>query len=110
MTPDEMTDTSLNTSLEVADIAVTYPNGHRAIHDVSFSLRGGVTCALVGVNGSDKSTLFNAIIGIVHPQMGTVRINGLPVTQALKRNSVARSRSEERRVGKECRSRWSPYH
>ena len=23
---------------------------------------------------------------------------------------VAVSRSEERRVGKECRSRWSPYH
>ena len=23
---------------------------------------------------------------------------------------VLRSRSEERRVGKECRSRWSPYH
>ena len=22
----------------------------------------------------------------------------------------AASRSEERRVGKECRSRWSPYH
>ena len=25
-------------------------------------------------------------------------------------HSVSRSRSEERRVGKECRSRWSPYH
>src|SRR5260370_39014360 len=24
--------------------------------------------------------------------------------------SAARDRSEERRVGKECRSRWSPYH
>ena len=23
---------------------------------------------------------------------------------------LAESRSEERRVGKECRSRWSPYH
>ena len=23
---------------------------------------------------------------------------------------ITRSRSEERRVGKECRSRWSPYH
>ena len=23
---------------------------------------------------------------------------------------MARDRSEERRVGKECRSRWSPYH
>ena len=25
-------------------------------------------------------------------------------------NFLIRSRSEERRVGKECRSRWSPYH
>ena len=24
--------------------------------------------------------------------------------------SMAVARSEERRVGKECRSRWSPYH
>ena len=28
----------------------------------------------------------------------------------LVRASAARTRSEERRVGKECRSRWSPYH
>ena len=27
-----------------------------------------------------------------------------------KTNSSYPSRSEERRVGKECRSRWSPYH
>ena len=25
-------------------------------------------------------------------------------------NAIDSSRSEERRVGKECRSRWSPYH
>ena len=25
-------------------------------------------------------------------------------------NDAATNRSEERRVGKECRSRWSPYH
>ena len=24
--------------------------------------------------------------------------------------NASRKRSEERRVGKECRSRWSPYH
>src|SRR2546430_9194270 len=29
-------------------------------------------------------------------------------TEALK--DIALARSEERRVGKECRSRWSPYH
>ena len=27
-----------------------------------------------------------------------------------KRAEVVDARSEERRVGKECRSRWSPYH
>ena len=27
-----------------------------------------------------------------------------------KANAVLDDRSEERRVGKECRSRWSPYH
>ena len=33
----------------------------------------------------------------------------LEVIQALN-NKIKASRSEERRVGKECRSRWSPYH
>ena len=32
-----------------------------------------------------------------------------PGVLALRQNGI-RSRSEERRVGKECRSRWSPYH
>src|SRR5260370_1317125 len=33
------------------------------------------------------------------------------VADALDRfGIVAKKRSEERRVGKECRSRWSPYH
>ena len=28
----------------------------------------------------------------------------------IENNSIPTTRSEERRVGKECRSRWSPYH
>ena len=28
----------------------------------------------------------------------------------LSRSAAVNLRSEERRVGKECRSRWSPYH
>ena len=30
--------------------------------------------------------------------------------EGVKKEKVALTRSEERRVGKECRSRWSPYH
>src|SRR5260370_34205553 len=36
---------------------------------------------------------------------GTRKLRGAPVTRQLQPD-----RSEERRVGKECRSRWSPYH
>src|SRR5579883_2210579 len=32
------------------------------------------------------------------------------VKRMLAYSSIAHARSEERRVGKECRSRWSPYH
>src|SRR2546427_8247263 len=35
---------------------------------------------------------------------------GAPAEPALDSGDTARKRSEERRVGKECRSRWSPYH
>ena len=33
-----------------------------------------------------------------------------PVATPVEGMGLLRSRSEERRVGKECRSRWSPYH
>src|SRR2546430_7434355 len=38
-----------------------------------------------------------------------VVVLGVGVNSFLQ-NSVRQDRSEERRVGKECRSRWSPYH
>ena len=40
-----------------------------------------------------------------------IRLNGLEVTiPSGTRKEITLRRSEERRVGKECRSRWSPYH
>src|SRR2546429_7455619 len=36
--------------------------------------------------------------------------SGIPVAQTPPASHAAAVRSEERRVGKECRSRWSPYH
>ena len=32
------------------------------------------------------------------------------IIEELPRPKISNIRSEERRVGKECRSRWSPYH
>lgn len=75
--------------LDVEGVSVAYPNGHLALHDMSFRLEGGTICALVGVNGSGKSTLFKSIMGFVNPRAGSVRINGQPVRAMLKKHLVA---------------------
>jgi manganese/iron transport system ATP-binding protein len=75
--------------ISVRDLSVIYPNGFTAVQDASFDLDPGSICALVGVNGSGKSTVFKAIMGFVKPSRGEVRLCGLPVAQALKQNIVA---------------------
>ena len=76
-------------SLAAESVSVTYPNGHTALTDASFTLPGGTICALVGVNGSGKSTLFKALMGFVTPSAGRVTIAGRPVRDAQKRGWVA---------------------
>jgi len=76
-------------SLDVQGVTVAYPNGNVALRDASFSLGAGTIAGLVGVNGSGKSTLFKSIMGFVEPIAGSVRVAGLPVREALKRNMVA---------------------
>ena len=79
----------LPASLSVEGVTVAYPNGNVALRDTNFSLGPGSIAGLVGVNGSGKSTLFKAIMGFLTPSAGTVRVAGLPVREALKRNLVA---------------------
>jgi manganese/iron transport system ATP-binding protein len=76
-------------SISVRNLTVTYPNGFTAVRDASFELDPGTICALVGVNGSGKSTIFKAIMGFVRPSTGEVKLCGLPVEEALKKNVVA---------------------
>ena len=40
----------------------------------------------------------------------TARAEGLFKEERIITSAQQADRSEERRVGKECRSRWSPYH
>ena len=76
-------------TLAAEGVAVTYPNGHTALTDATFTLTGGTICALVGVNGSGKSTLFKALMGFVAPTAGRVTLGGAPVRQAQRKGWVA---------------------
>lgn len=76
-------------SISVRNLTVTYANGFTAVHDATFELDPGTICALVGVNGSGKSTIFKSIMGFVKPAAGEVRLCGLPVEEAIRKNLVA---------------------
>jgi len=76
------------------------PTAVEALRGVDLDLRPGELMVLLGPSGSGKSTLLNILGGLDVPTSGTLAFAGRPLT----------GRSEERRVGKECRSRWSPYH
>jgi len=45
------------------------------LHDISFSIDPGQMLALVGLNGSGKSTTINHIIGLLAPKQGTITLN-----------------------------------
>ena len=62
----------------------------------------------IGTIINQINDISNSIASAVEEQTVTTNEIGRSVTEAAK--GVGDIRSEERRVGKECRSRWSPYH
>lgn len=62
--------------LEMEAIQKRFPGVH-ALKGVDFSLSPGEVRGLVGENGAGKSTLMNVLGGVVHPDSGTIRIDGV---------------------------------
>ncbi len=63
--------------------------GVTALLEVDFDLRRGEGHALMGENGTGKSTLMKILAGVPTVYTGTVRINGLPVALAGVRDAEA---------------------
>jgi len=53
--------------------------GHRAVHQVSFTLPRGAIGGLIGPNGAGKTTLFNCLAGFMQPTSGQVWLAGTPI-------------------------------
>ena len=76
-----------------------------------------VQYAVPAIIAMTASSLYNMVDSIfIGHGVGALAISGLALTFPLMNlaaafgSLVGVGRSEERRVGKECRSRWSPYH
>jgi branched-chain amino acid transport system ATP-binding protein len=75
--------------LSVKDAVVRY-GSYIAVHGVSIAVAEGEVVCLMGHNGSGKSSLLNAISGLVAPAAGEVwfagqRIDGVPTHRLLER-------------------------
>src|SRR5258708_4454976 len=78
-----------------------------AVDGVGLRVAAGEVHAIIGPNGAGKTTLLNLLSGALPPSGGHVRFHGRDVT-GLPAHRL--SRSGERRVGEEGRSRWWPDH
>tara|TARA_B000000609_G_scaffold151250_1_gene137419 strand:+ start:622 stop:1413 length:792 start_codon:yes stop_codon:yes gene_type:complete len=66
-----------NTAIIVSDGCCVQLGNTQALDDVTFSITKGKKVAVVGPNGGGKSTLFNALAGLVPVVNGSLKINGL---------------------------------
>ncbi len=66
--------------LEVHDLTVAYRT-QPVLWDIDLSLPEGYLIAIVGPNGAGKSTLLKAVLGLLRPLTGSVKIYGAPYAQ-----------------------------
>jgi ribose transport system ATP-binding protein len=64
--------------LEMKNIKKSF-GSNNVLKDVSFTLKGGEICALLGENGAGKSTLMNILGGVHQMDSGSILIDGKPV-------------------------------
>lgn len=71
----DVANASRDWAVEVEDLTVAYSD-QPVLWDVDLRIPAGVKMAIVGPNGAGKSTLVKAILGLVPPVAGEVRIFG----------------------------------
>ena len=60
---------------ELKNIDFTYPNGTKALHNVSMTFENGKTTALVGLSGAGKSTIINLLCKFYLPDSGKILLD-----------------------------------
>lgn len=75
---------------EIKNVDFTYPNGNKALHDISMSISPGKITAFVGLSGAGKSTIVNLLDKFYEPDSGSITLDGVDLkdydTQFLREN------------------------
>lgn len=67
--------------VEFKNVSFTYPDGTKALDDVSFTIEPGTSLALVGPSGAGKSTVADLLLRFYDPTQGQVLFDGVDVRE-----------------------------
>ena len=67
--------------LEVSNLTYEYPDGFKALNEISFGLGRGDSLGILGPNGAGKTTLILHLNGILGELDGSIRLNNLEFTE-----------------------------
>ncbi|MBR1405383.1 MAG: ABC transporter ATP-binding protein [Bacteroidales bacterium] len=68
-------------NFEMKGVDFTYPNGTKALHDVSLKVDSGKITALVGLSGAGKSTVVNLLDKFYEPDSGSITLDGVELKE-----------------------------
>src|SRR5690606_32808368 len=76
--------------IEVKNVDFEYPNGTKALHDISLTVPPNKITALVGLSGAGKSTIINLLDKFYFPKSGSITLDGVDLqeydTEFLRKN------------------------
>lgn len=73
--------------IEFRDVSFSYVKDQPVIRNVSFKIKAGTSCAIVGPTGCGKTTLINLLLRFYEPDSGEILVNGTPISQ-VPRNTL----------------------
>jgi len=68
--------------IQVRNLTKVYPDGTKALDDVSVDIQDGEFVSIIGLSGAGKSTFLRCLNGLVKPSQGSVQIDGQEVASA----------------------------
>ena len=74
--------------IEAQNVSKSYGN-IKALNNLSLNVTEGSVYALLGPNGSGKTTFVKSILGLVKPDNGEIKLNGIESTNSLCREGIS---------------------